>query len=218
MEVSQTKDAVLLSQQKFTKELLRDCGFSIKHHAATPLPLNCKLLPDEGPLLDDPTIYRILVGKLNFLTNTRPDLSFSVQTLSQFLQAPRASHLQALLHTLAYISGTISKGILLQGADKLILQAFSDSDWAACSFSRRSVTGYILMLGSSPISWKSKKQGTVSRSSSEAEYRAVAQAASEVVWLVRLLEDLGTTNLTPVKLTCDNQSALHIARNPAFHE
>jgi len=218
LEISQTQAGVLLSQQKFTTELRRDYGFSIKTHAATPLPLSCKLLPDEGPLLDDPTIYRTLAGKLNLLTNTRPDLSFSVQTLSQFLQAPRASHLTALLHTLAYLSGTISKGILLQGADQLILQAFSDSDWAACSFSRRSVTGYILMLGSSPISWKSKKQGTVSRSSYEAEYRAMARAASEVVWLVRLLDDLGITGLTPVKLNCDNQSALHIARNPVFHE
>ena len=66
---------------------------------------------DEGPLLDDPIAYRALVGKLNFLTNTRPDLSFSVQTLSQFLQALRVSHLQALLHTLAYIAGSLTKGI-----------------------------------------------------------------------------------------------------------
>ena len=82
LEVSQIAQGVLLSQQKFTKELLRDCGFSIHKHAATPLPLNCKLLHDEGPLLDDPIVYRTLVGKINFLTHTRPDLSFSVQTLN----------------------------------------------------------------------------------------------------------------------------------------
>ena len=117
---------------------------------------------------------------------------------------------------LAYVQGTLHHGILLKGADHLSLQGYSDSDWAACPTSRRSVTGYIILLGSSPISWKSKKQGTVSRSSSEAEYRAMAQAASEITWLVRLLEELGVSNLTPVKLNCDNQSALHIAKNSVF--
>lgn len=82
----------------------------------------------------------------------------------------------------------------------------------------RSVTGYILLLGGSPISWKSKKQSTIARSSSEAEYRAMAQASAEVTWVVRLLEELGVTKLKPIRLHCDNQSALHIARNPVFHE
>jgi len=79
------------------------------------------LLPDEGTLLEDPAQYRALVGKLNFLTHTRPDLSFTVQTLSQFLQHARTSHLQALLHTLAYVQGTMTQGILLKGADQLKL-------------------------------------------------------------------------------------------------
>ena len=214
LEVQHTPLGVILSQQKFTRELLRDCGFPIKRQASTPLPLNCRLLPEEGSLLDDPTTYRALVGKLNFLTNTRPDLCFTVQTLSQFLQQPRTSHLQALLHTLAYIQGTSTKGILLSGAAHLKLQAFSDSDWAACPISRRSVSGYLILLSTSPLSWKSKKQSTVSRSSSE----AMAQAASEITWLVRLLQELGVTNLTPIQLNCDNQSALHIAKNPVFHE
>jgi len=141
-----------------------------------------------------------------------------VQYLSQFLQNPRTPHFTALLHTLSYIQGTITHGILLKASNQLTLQAFSDSDWAACPSTRRSVTGYLILLGTSPISWKSKKQSTVSRSSSEAEYRAMAQAASEITWLVRLLAELGANNLTPVTLHCDNQSALHIARNPVFHE
>jgi len=198
--------------------LLQVCGFTLSRNTSTPLPLQCKLLPDEGALLEDPSQYRALVGKLNFLTHTRPDISFAVQTLSQFLQNPRTPHLHALLHTLAYVQGTINHGILLKGDDHLNLQGYSDSDWAACPHTRRSVTGYIILLGSSPISWKSKKQGTVSRSSSEAEYKAMAQAASEITWLVRLLEELGVSNLKPVQLHCDNQSALHIAKNPVFHE
>jgi len=132
LEVHQTQQGVILSQQKFTRELLRDYGLALKKSTATPLPLNCKLLPDEGNLLPNPTVYRALVGKLNFLTNTRPDLSFSAQYLSQFLQNPRTSHLQALAHILSYVQGTATQGILLKGSAQLSLQAFFDSDWAAC--------------------------------------------------------------------------------------
>ena len=159
-----------------------------------------------------------MVGKLNFLTNTRPDLAYTVQFLSQFMQNPRIPHALALQHTLNYVHTTSSQGIIIKGSDQLHLQAYSDSEWASCPISRRSITGYILLLGSSPISWKSKKQGTVSRSSSEAEYRAMASAASEVTWLVRLLEELQLTSLKPVLLHCDNISAIHIAKNPVFHE
>ncbi|KAL8103387.1 hypothetical protein AgCh_027816 [Apium graveolens] len=186
--------------------------------AITPLPLNLKLSAADGDLVSNPEEYRSIVGKLNFLTNTRPDISCTVQLLSQFMQSPRTSHFTALHHTLRYLSATAGQGIKLQNPDNLILQAFSDSDWASCPDSRRSVTGYILLLGGSPITWKSKKQPTVSRSSSEAEYRAMAGAASEVTWVVQLLKELGVDSLQPVTLFCDNQSALHIARNPVFHE
>ncbi|XP_021761303.1 uncharacterized protein LOC110726145 [Chenopodium quinoa] len=98
-----------------------------------------------------------LVGKLNFLTSTRPDLSYTVQALSQFMSEPRTSHLAALQHTLRYAAGTEGQGILLKASDQLKLEAFSDSNWGACVDTRRSITGYLLLLGNSPISWKSKK-------------------------------------------------------------
>ena len=130
----------------------------------------------------------------------------------------KRQHLQALHHTLRYIQGTIGQGILFKATDQLSLQAYFNSDWAACSFSRRSITGHLILFGQSPISWKSKKQGTISRSSSEVEYRAMSQVATEVTWLVRLLEELGVYNLKPVTLHCDNQSAIHIGKNLVFHE
>ncbi|KAL8093307.1 hypothetical protein AgCh_035258 [Apium graveolens] len=157
--------------------------------------------------LDDPELYRSLVGKLNYLTNTRQNLSYVVQTLSQFLHNPRLPHLHALNHTLRYVAHTIGQGILLKASNTLKVQAFSDSDWAS-----------LILFGNSPVSWKSKKQSTVSRSSFEAEYRAMAATASEITWLVRLLEEFGVTDLAHVTLHCDNQSALHIAKNPVFHE
>lgn len=218
IEVSSQDDGFVLTQAKFTRELLRESGIIDFKPVLTPLPAQLKLSATEGPLFQDPTLYRSLVGKLNFLTHTRPDLAFAVQALSQFMHAPRLPHFNALVHTLSYVHSTTGQGIIIKGSNQLTLQAFSDSDWASCPDSRRSVTGYLLMLGSSPISWKSKKQSTISRSSSEAEYRAMAAASAEVVWVVRLLKELGIHDLCPVTLHCDNQSALHIARNPVFHD
>ena len=168
--------------------------------------------------MPNPELYHSLVGKLNYLTHTRPHLNYSVQVLSQFMHSSRTPHLDALTHVLRYVNHSAHRGILLKASDSLTLQAYSDSDWASCPDSRRSITGYILLFGSSPVAWKSKKQGTVSRSSSESEYRAMASAAADVTWTVRLLEELGITDLKPVTLHCDNQSAIAIAKNPVFHE
>ncbi|XP_019105395.2 uncharacterized mitochondrial protein AtMg00810-like [Beta vulgaris subsp. vulgaris] len=169
IEVGYTSNGILLSQHKYTKELLADCPFDLTKKASTPLPLNIKLQAVDG----------------------------------------ETTHLAALSHTLKYASHTLGQGTLLRATDQLCLQAFSNSDWASCPDSRKSITGYILLLGGSPITWKSKKQSTISKSSSEAEYRAMAAAALEVTWAVRLLEELGICNLRHVVLHCDNQSALH---------
>ena len=111
-----------------------------------------------------PQLYRSLVGKLGFPTHTRPDLTYTVQTLSQYMQSPTKDHFQALQHTLNYVYSTAGQGILLCASDHLSLQAFSDTDWGSCIDARRSVTGYLLLFGQSPISWKSKKYTTVSKS------------------------------------------------------
>ena len=113
IEVSRISQGIILSQRKFTKELA-DCEFDVSKSTKTPLPLNIKLLVDDDSPYSDPFLYRCLVGKLNFLTHTRPAISFTVQTLSQFLHAPKVSHVQALQHLLRYIAGTVRQGILLQ--------------------------------------------------------------------------------------------------------
>lgn len=119
--------------------------------------MNLKLTTEDGTLISDPTIYRALVGKLNYLTNTRPDLSFSVQLLSQFMQQPTDIHMATLQHVLQYVKGTEGLGILLRGSDQITLHVYLDSDWASCPISRRSVTGYLILFGGSPISWRAKK-------------------------------------------------------------
>nr|XP_016437497.1 PREDICTED: uncharacterized mitochondrial protein AtMg00810-like [Nicotiana tabacum] len=109
---------------------------------------------------------------------TRPDISFSVQTLSQFLQQSKRSHMGAALRVVRYIKNQPGQGFLLSNNNIL---AYCDADWAACPYTRRSVAGYLIKLGNSLVSWKSKKQTTVSRSSVEAEYRSIAATVAEIV-------------------------------------
>lgn len=134
------------------------------------------------------------------------------------MQHPRSTHYDAAIRILRYLQGSASQGILLPSNSTLSLKGFTDSDWAGCPTTRRSTTGYFTMLGNSPISWKSKKQPTVSRSSAEAEYRAMANLASELQWLHFLFTDLGIHHTNPIPLYCDNQAAIHISENPVFHE
>ncbi|XP_015167013.1 uncharacterized mitochondrial protein AtMg00810-like [Solanum tuberosum] len=216
-ELLYREDGVLISQRKFTTELLKE--FECLSYTAVTAPLECnlKLQAAEGPLTD-PTHYRKLVGKLNFLTHTRMDIAYSVQHLSQFMQDPREPHLKATIHVLRYLKNDPILGIFISNVPDFNLRAYCDSDWAACPDTRKSVSGYIVMLGDSPISWKSKKQATVSLSSAEAEYRSIRMVVGELIWLRRILIEFNVPCDTLTHVYCDSQAAVHIARNPVFHE
>uniref|UniRef100_A0A3Q7F6Z0 Reverse transcriptase Ty1/copia-type domain-containing protein n=1 Tax=Solanum lycopersicum TaxID=4081 RepID=A0A3Q7F6Z0_SOLLC len=183
MEILDTARGVLISQRKFVLDLLKEYECSNYTSLSSPLDPNVKLRANEGASLSDPTYYRKLVGKLNFLTNTRMDIAFSVQQLSQFMQDPRLPHLQAAFHLLRYIKQDPSLGVYLSRNFDCTMRAYCDSDWATCPDSRRSISGYLILLGDSPISWKSKKQETISLSSAEAEYRSLRKVVGELVYL-----------------------------------
>ena len=134
------------------------------------------------------------------------------------MSAPRSTHYAAVLRILRYLKGTLFHGLFYSAQSPLVLRAFSDADWAGDPTDRRSTTGYCFLLGSSLISWRSKKQTFVARSSTEAEYRALADTTSELLWLRWLLKDLGVSTSSTTPLYCDNQSAIHIAHNDVFHE
>lgn len=134
------------------------------------------------------------------------------------MQTPREEHWEAALRVVRYLKHAPGQGILLWSDCDLHLYGYCDSDWASCPLTRRSLTGYFVMLGHSPISWKTKKQQTVSRSSAEAEYRSLATTTCELKWLKGLLLALGVPHPAPMRLYCDSQAALHIAANPVFHE
>ncbi|XP_019169790.1 PREDICTED: uncharacterized protein LOC109165466 [Ipomoea nil] len=218
IEAFRTPKGINLCQRKYTLDILQEYGFLEAKPAPTPSVCGQKLNSSEGNLLEYPEDYRRLVGKLLYLTNTRPDITYSVQQLSQFVDKPRDSHLMAGHMVLRYLKGSPGKGIFYSSNNYLRLQGFSDSDWASCIESRKSLTGYCVYLGDSLISWKTKKQVTVSRSSSEAEYRALASTTCELQWLLYLLADLRVEIIKPVALFCDCSSAIAIGENHVFHE
>ncbi|XP_019230970.1 PREDICTED: uncharacterized protein LOC109211845 [Nicotiana attenuata] len=216
MEVIREPQGLILSQRKFTLDLLHKLASLHLSPASSALDSSIKLLAKTGDPVKDPTLYRHLLGKLNYLTS--PDLSFTVQHLSQYMQDPRQPHLYAAYRVLRYLLKDPGLGLFYVCLTFISAPRFCYSDWGTCPESRRSVSGFYISLGFSPISWKSKKQTSISLSSAEAEYRSMRQVVAEFTWLVRLFEDLSIPISLPIPLHSNSQAALHIAKKPVFHE
>ncbi|KAK9741464.1 hypothetical protein RND81_03G108100 [Saponaria officinalis] len=186
--------------------------------AYTPIQPRHSLGLAKGDVLKDVMKYRRLVGKLVYLTITRPDLVYAVHILSQFVNEPKKEHWDAALRVVRYVKRNPSKGIMFKKQIDYQLKGYCDSDYASCPITRRSLSGYFVSIGGSPISWKAKKQVTVAKSTAEAEYRAMGGVTSELIWIKSFLASLGIFHTKPMELYCDNQAAIHIAKNPVFHD
>ncbi|GKU88975.1 hypothetical protein SLEP1_g3180 [Rubroshorea leprosula] len=217
IEAVSVNGCLLLSQHRYIQDLLQKSGMTEAKPVATPLASTSNLLLNTGVPLPDGLEYRKLVGSLQYLAFTRPDISFAVSRLSQFMHKPTDVHWQALKRVLRYLRGTTSHGILLRPQQSLSIHAFSDADWAGDRDTCLSTTGYIVFLGGNPILWRAAKQRAVARSSTEAEYRALAASSSELVWVTHLLNELGIPITDPPALYCDNVSATYLSSNPVLH-
>ncbi|CAM8878191.1 unnamed protein product [Rhodiola kirilowii] len=218
LQVASQVDGLHINQLKYAHDLLDKYGLLHSQPVRTPVAPKAQLNSTYGDLLDNPTLFREIVGSLQYLTITRPDYAYAVNFISQFMSQPRTPHLVAAKRILRYIKGTIDHGLsFTPQRQPVTLAAYSDADWAGCSESRRSQTGYLLYFGSNLVSWCSKKQPTVARSSAESEYRALAHACAETTWIALLLSELGANIQYPILLYCDNLSATYMASNPVFH-
>jgi Reverse transcriptase (RNA-dependent DNA polymerase) len=170
LEVDHTEEGIFLHQQKYSRDLLRNFGMMKCKPISTPIEPNVKMCAHEGKDLEDATMYRQLVGSLIYLTLTRPDISYAVGVMSRYMQNPKKPHLEAVRRILRYVKGTLGYGLMYKKGGDCKLVGYCDADYAGDHDTRRSTTGYVFMLGSGAISWCSKRQPTVSLSTTEEEY------------------------------------------------
>ncbi|KAM6584466.1 hypothetical protein CsatB_011468 [Cannabis sativa] len=216
IEVYRDVTGLYLTQTKYIEDLLRRHNLTNLKPCPTPATAGRPMSITEGELLSNPTIYRSVIGGLQYLSHTRPDISYAVNKLSQFLKAPTTVHWNGAKRVLRYLKGTMHKGLHISCDEPLNLTGYSDADWACCPDDRRSIAGYCVFFGNTLVSWSSKKQPVVARSSTESEYRALAHVAAEISWIESLLKELNFK--TPTAITwCDNMGANALASNPVFH-
>nr|GEX61479.1 ribonuclease H-like domain-containing protein [Tanacetum cinerariifolium] len=178
---------LFLSQKQYAIKLLARAHMTNCNPSRTPVDTDSKLGP-EGVPIQDPTLYRSLASGLQYLTFTRPDISYAVQQICLYMHDPREPYLAALKRILRYIRGTLDFGFHLYSSTIISLIGYTDADWAGCPSTRRSTSGYCVFLGDNLLSWSSKRQQTISRSSAEAEYRGVANVVAETAWLRTFFE------------------------------
>ncbi|KAH9668130.1 retrovirus-related pol polyprotein from transposon RE1 [Citrus sinensis] len=224
IEVSYTDHGMHLSQTKYIKDLLAKASMQNCKETETPFSTGYKLERAAKGLLgaefENPTLYRSIVGGLQYLILTRPDIAYSVHKLSQYLSAPTLQHWLACKKVLRYLQATITHGLYIQQEGTLEtigLTGYSDADWACDIDDRKSIGAYCIFLGNNLVSWSSKKQAIVAQSSTESEYRALSAASSELTWLQSLFFELKIIKLPTPVLWCDNQGAGDLAKNPVFH-
>ena len=199
VEVMRSKHGIFLSQRKYVLDLLSETGKLGAKPCSSPMAPGVHLTR-EGELFEDPERYRKLVGKLNYLTVTRPNIAHSVSVVSQYMSFPTVNNWAVVQHILCYLKGAPGRGILYSNHRHNRVKCFTNVDWAGSKEDRRSISGYHVFVGGNLVSWKSKKQGVVSRSSVESEYRAMAQSVCEIIWLHQLFMEIGIKTMVPAKL------------------
>ncbi|XP_031499292.1 secreted RxLR effector protein 161-like [Nymphaea colorata] len=180
----------------------------------TPAVPNLPLSQHEGEKLMDATLCRSIVGALQYVTLTRPDISFAINKACQFTHDSSDLHWGRVKRILRYLQGTSTYGLQIQKNQSMTLEAYADVDWAGCPDDRRSTSGFVTLLGGNIISWGSTRQHTVARSSTKVEYEALAIATSEIIWLKSLLKELKVHITGPPILRCDNLGATYLAADP----
>lgn len=211
------KHGLFLCQQKYIQDLLTRTKVDGAKTIMTPLATKDLLQLHDGSSPVDPTEYRRVIGALQYLSLTWPGIAFPVNKLAQFMYKPSQLRWTTAKRILRYLKGTLNDGIFLKRIENLTLQGFSDADWAGDKDTRSSTSAYLIFLGDCRISWSTQKQRAVARSSTEAEYWALASANSELIWIRSLFHELGIPIPTPPHLFCDNIGATQLSLNPVMH-
>jgi hypothetical protein len=219
IEVARSRHGIFLSQRKYVLDLLTETGMLALQPIDTPIEQNHKLGDDRvDQVPTNKERYQRLVRRLIYLSHTRPDLAYAVSVVSQFMHSPNEVHMNAVHRILRYLKFAPGKGLMFSKHGHLEVEGYTDADWEGSITDQKSTSGYFTFVGGNLITWRSKKQNVVARSSAEAEYRAMSHGVCELLWLRILIGELGFNLEKPVNLYCDNKAAISIAHNPVQHD
>lgn len=217
VEFHRSKAGFHLSQRNYILELLAKTHMNASSFKPTPMAKSAQLFQPASPQFHDPTIYRSILGALQYICLTRPDIAYIVNKLAQYMQHPQIVHWEGVKCVLRYLNGTSSYGILITPASHFNIQAFADADWGSSKEDRRSTSGFCTFLGSNPMMWTSRKQPVVSRCTSEAEFRSVADSVSDVLWLMAVMKEMHIPLHDKPTIWCDNSGTVAMASNSVLH-
>lgn len=222
IKVKKDRAGMHICQSKYVQELLEKTNMKGCIESITPLSSSVKYTleteeEEGGQLFEDKTLYSSVIEALQYATITRPDIAYSVNKLSQFMQESKVIHWQGCKRILRYLQGTLNYGLYFTPGNKMEISTFTDADWGADRDDRKSTDGYCMFLAGNLVSWSSKKQKVVSTSSTEVEYRSLSNGATELTWLQSLLAKMNIKLEKRPIIWCDNKSAIALAENPVFH-
>jgi hypothetical protein len=218
LEIWQSPEKIFLNQGKYAIEILKRFDMFECKSMNTPMETKLKLLVDTSSELVDATMYRQIIGSLMYLKNTRPDICFVVNTLSQFLVEPRCVHIVAAKHVMRYLKGTLNFGLSYNGDHDFKLSGYTDSYWVGSVSDRNITSGCCFGLGSAMISWQSRKQSSISLSTAEVKYIIACSAICEAIWIQKLLTCLFDPDMKATMILCDNKSCIKMTENLVFHD
>lgn len=218
IEVARSSQGISLSQRKYVLDLLAETGMLDCKPADTPIVQNHGLGEHQNQTPTNKDRYQRLVGKLIYLSHTRPDIAYAVSVVSQYMHNPSEEHTNAVTRILRYLKASPGKGLMFRKNNHLNIDGYTDADWAGNITDRKSTSGYFTFVGGNLVAWRSKKQKVVALSSAEAEFCGMTKGLCELLWLRELLREIGYSPESTMRLFCDNKAAIAIAQNPVQHD
>jgi hypothetical protein len=216
LQIKKSKEDTFLHQGKYTKDVLKKFDMAYAKPLSAPMAMTMALDADEDGEAVDQKEYQSMIGSLLYLTATRPDIHFTVCLCARFQTSPRTSHRQAMKRIIRYLHFTPEFGLWYSTSSTLTLRGYSNADFAGCRLDHRSTSRTCQFLGSSLVSWSSRKQSSVAQSTTEAEYVAAASCCFQLLWMISTLHNFGL-RFARVPLLCDSTSAISVAKNPVLH-
>jgi hypothetical protein len=217
LQITQRSEGIFLSQETYLREMLKRFQMEDSKPMSTPMVTGCKLRKDDDSPDVDQSSYRSMIGILLYIIASRPDIMHVVGIVGRYQAAPKQSHLLVVKIIFRYLKGTMDYVLWYPRNQNFQLSVYSDVDWANCVDERKSTSQGSLFLGDSLISWLSKKKGSISLSTTEAEYIAVATCCTQVLWMIQTIADLEVKYIVPIPIHCDNTRAISVSKNHVFH-